>query len=110
MSIVRFAPDSHRQRGHARTSGSVPAEQPARSRIAQQGRLDPAILMCSREASPARAQERGLARFTGRTVEAIKEYLLRWGALLMPAGAVLFVLGLAAQRRRREMKPAPSRT
>jgi hypothetical protein len=62
------------------------------------------------EAGAARAQERGLARFTGRTVEAIKEYLLRWGALLMPAGAILFVLGLAAQRRRREMKPAPSRT
>jgi hypothetical protein len=62
------------------------------------------------EASAARAQERGLARFTGRTVEATKEYLLRWGALLMPAGAILFVLGLAAQRRRREMKPAPSRT
>jgi hypothetical protein len=60
------------------------------------------------EASAARAQERGLARFTGRTVEAIKEYLLRWGALLMPAGAILFVLGLAVKRRRREMKPAPS--
>ena len=60
------------------------------------------------EASAARAQERGLARFTGRTVEATKEYLLRWGALLMPAGAIVFVLGLAVQRRR--MKPAPSRT
>jgi hypothetical protein len=62
------------------------------------------------EASAARTQERGLARFTGRTVEATKEYSLRWGALLMPAGAILFVLGLAVQRRRREMKPAPSRT
>ena len=50
------------------------------------------------EASAARAQQRGLARFTGRTVEAIKQYALRWGALLMPAGVILFVLGLAVCR------------
>jgi hypothetical protein len=62
------------------------------------------------EASAARAQERGLARFTGRTIEAIKEYALRWGALLMPAGVILFVLGLAVQRRRREVEPGPSKT
>jgi hypothetical protein len=59
------------------------------------------------EASAARAQQRGLARFTGRPIEAIKEYALRWGALLMPAGAILFLLGLALQRRRTEAEPAP---
>ena len=62
------------------------------------------------EASAARAQERGLARFTGHTIEAIKEYALRWGALLMPAGAILFILGLAVYRRRTEAKSAPSKT
>lgn len=60
------------------------------------------------EASAARAQKRGLARFSGRTVETIKEYALRWGAILMPAGVILFVLGLAAKRRRTEAEPAPS--
>jgi hypothetical protein len=59
------------------------------------------------EASAARAQERGLARFTGRTVEAIKEITLNWGILLTLAGVVLFILGLAMQRQMREMKPAP---
>jgi len=61
------------------------------------------------EASAGRAQQRGLARFTGHAVEAIKEYALRWGALLMPAGIILFVIGLAAHRRRRE-EPTPPRT
>jgi hypothetical protein len=62
------------------------------------------------EASAARAQQRGLARFTGHAVEAIKEYALWWGALLMPAGIILFVLGLAVQRRRTEADPALSST
>jgi hypothetical protein len=61
------------------------------------------------EASAARAQQRGLARFTGRPIEALKNFALRWGALLMLAGAVLFVLGLAAQRWRPVVRPAPSR-
>jgi hypothetical protein len=62
------------------------------------------------QASAARAQERGLAQFTGRTVEAIKTFALLWGALLMPAGVVLFIIGLAARRRRSVVEPAPSRT
>jgi hypothetical protein len=61
------------------------------------------------EASAARAQQRGLARLTGRPIEALKNFALRWGALLMLPGAVLFVLGLAVQRRRPVVRPAPSR-
>jgi len=52
------------------------------------------------QTSASRAQERGVARFTGRAVEAVKEYALRWAALLMAAGVSLFALGLTAQRRR----------
>jgi hypothetical protein len=33
-----------------------------------------------------------------------------WDPTLQMLGAILFVLGLAVHRRRREMKPAPSRT
>ena len=61
------------------------------------------------EANAARAQQRGLAQFTGRPFEALKNFGLRWGALLILAGAVLFVLGLAAQRRRPVVRPVPSR-
>jgi hypothetical protein len=52
------------------------------------------------EASAARAQQRGLARFTGRPIEVIKKYALQWGVLLMPVGVIIFVVSLAAQRRR----------
>lgn len=53
------------------------------------------------EASAARAQQRGLARFTGRPIEALKTYALRWGVLLMPAGFTLFLVGLTMQLRRK---------
>lgn len=46
------------------------------------------------EASAARAQQRGLARFTGRPIEALKNYALRWGVLLIPTGLTFFLLGL----------------
>jgi hypothetical protein len=46
------------------------------------------------EASAARAQQRGLARFTGRPIQALKNYALRWGVLLIPAGLTFFLLGL----------------
>ena len=62
------------------------------------------------EASAARAQQHGLAQFTGRPIEALKNVALRWGSLLMPVGVILFVFGLAVQRRRAEAEPAPSRT
>ena len=47
------------------------------------------------EASALRAQQRGLARFTGRPIEALKTFALRWGVLLIPTGLALFVLGLS---------------
>lgn len=47
------------------------------------------------EASAARAQQRGLARFTGRPIEALKTFALRWGMLLIPTGLALFLLGLS---------------
>jgi hypothetical protein len=71
------------------------------------GLLPPALVG---QATAARAQERGLARFTGRTVEAVKQFALRWGALLMLAGVILFVLGLATPRLKTVLKPAPSET
>jgi hypothetical protein len=46
------------------------------------------------QASASHAQERGVAHFTGRTVEAVKEYALRWAPLLMAAGVSIFALGL----------------
>ena len=46
------------------------------------------------EASAARAQQRGLARFTGGPIEALKTYALRWGVLLIPTGLTFFLLGL----------------
>ena len=46
------------------------------------------------QASASHAQERGVAHFTGRTVEAVKEYALRWAALLMAVGVSFFALGL----------------
>ena len=49
--------------------------------------------------SAARAQQRGLARITGEPMQALKRAALHWGVLLMPAGFVLFLLGLAVQRR-----------
>jgi hypothetical protein len=58
--------------------------------------LPPALIG---EASAARAQQRGLAWVTGSAVQAIKRYMLRWGALLMPAGIMFFLLGLAVQWR-----------
>ena len=60
------------------------------------------------DASAARAQQRGLARFTGRAVEAIKNFALRWGISLMPAGLILFALGLWIQWRRSAGNFAPS--
>jgi hypothetical protein len=51
-------------------------------------------------ASAERAQQRGLARFTGRPIEALKDFMLRWGALLTPVGGALFLLGLSMQVRR----------
>jgi len=54
------------------------------------------------EAAVARAQQRGLARFTGGLVEAIKAFMLHWGVALMPAGLMLFLLGVVGGRRRRE--------
>jgi hypothetical protein len=61
------------------------------------------------KATAARAQERGLARFTGRLTEAFKDAMLRWGFLLMPTGLLLFLLACAAQWRRRESAKAYAR-
>jgi hypothetical protein len=59
------------------------------------------------EASAARAQQRGLARVTGRPIEALKDFALRWGVLLIPIGLALFLAGLMMQLRR-ERKTASS--
>ena len=55
----------------------------------------------------ASAQQRGLARFTGRPIEALKNIALRWGVLLIPIGLALFFVGLTIQLRR-ERKTASS--
>jgi hypothetical protein len=54
------------------------------------------------KANAARTQERGLARFTGRLIEAFKDAMLRWGVLLMPTCSLLLLLAWAAQWQRRE--------
>jgi hypothetical protein len=59
------------------------------------------------EASAARAQQRGLAQFTGRPIEALKNVALRWGVLLIPVGLTLLLVGLTMQLRR-EPKTASS--
>jgi hypothetical protein len=60
------------------------------------------------EASAARAQQHGLARYTGKATEAVKNIALHWGALLIPLGLALFVVGLAHDRRRSRTKIAPA--
>lgn len=50
------------------------------------------------EASAARAQQRGVARYTNYTMEAMKNGALRWGALLIPLGLVFFLVGIKRQR------------
>jgi hypothetical protein len=68
------------------------------------GLLPPALVG---EASAARARQRGLAQFTGRPIEALKDFALRWGVLLIPIGLALFLAGLMMQLRR-ERKTAAS--
>jgi hypothetical protein len=51
------------------------------------------------EASAARAQERGLARLTGHPITLLKNFTLRWGFLLLPAGLLLLGTGTILQRR-----------
>ena len=50
------------------------------------------------EASAARAQERGLARLTGHPITLLKNFTLRWGFLLLPAGLLFLVTGAILQR------------
>jgi len=57
--------------------------------------------------SAARAQARGLARYTGDAVEALKKFALRWGFLLMPAGFLLFAFGAAQEWRQRQTPAQP---
>lgn len=59
------------------------------------------------EASAARAQQRGLAQFTGRPIEALKDFALRWGVLLIPIGLLLFASAVTLQWRH-ERKTASS--
>ena len=56
------------------------------------------------EDSAARAQQSGLARFTGRGVETIKTYFVRWGVLLIPLGLTLFIVGDINERRKRVLE------
>ncbi len=56
-------------------------------------------------ASAERAQQRGLASYTGHAVVALKNAALRWGVLLIPFGLALFAVGLVADWRRK-VKPA----
>jgi hypothetical protein len=51
------------------------------------------------EASAARAQQRGLARYTGRVVEALKAGALHWGFWLVPLGMALFAAGAVRAKR-----------
>jgi hypothetical protein len=60
------------------------------------------------EASAARAQEHDLARFTGRIVQTIKEFMLRWGALLVPIGVIIFLLSLVVKIKTPEEKTTAS--
>jgi hypothetical protein len=61
--------------------------------------LPPALVS---EASAARARDHGLAQFTGRPIEALKNFALQWGVLLIPAGLALFFVGLTMQLRREQ--------
>jgi hypothetical protein len=54
------------------------------------------------EGSSAHARDRGLAQFTGRPIEALKNIALQWGVLLIPAGLALFFVGLTMQLRREQ--------
>jgi len=56
-------------------------------------------------ASAERAQQRGLASYSGHAVVALKNAALRLGVLLIPFGLALFAVGLVADWRRKA-KPA----
>ncbi len=54
-------------------------------------------------ASAARAQQRGVARYTGHAVEAFKNLARRWGVMLIPIGLLIFALSFGTQFRRAKM-------
>jgi hypothetical protein len=58
------------------------------------------------DASAKHAQQRGLARFSSSLIESFKNYMLRWGVLLIPAGLTFFVLAFATQYWGRESEPS----
>jgi hypothetical protein len=68
------------------------------------GLLPPALVG---DASAARAQQRGLARLIGRPIEALKNFALRWGVLLIPVGLALFLAGLTMQLLRKPETASP---
>lgn len=53
--------------------------------------------------SAARAQQRGVARYTGHAVEAFKNLARRWGVILIPIGLLIFALSFWTQFRRAKM-------
>ncbi|HTT48242.1 MAG TPA: hypothetical protein VMG39_09605 [Pseudolabrys sp.] len=59
------------------------------------------------QASVERAQQNGLARWTGHAVASLKSIALRWGALLIPLGLFLFASAAILQWRRGRF-PLPS--
>ena len=54
-------------------------------------------------ASAARAQQRGVARYTGHAVETFKNLARRWGVVLIPIGLLIFALSFGTQFRRAKM-------
>ena len=57
------------------------------------------------EDSARRARQRGIARYTGRAVEVVRDTILRGGFLLMPLGLALFAFGVARTKRAADNMP-----
>ena len=72
------------------------------SRPAIRAILPPALVGEDRAAA---TREHGVARFTGRAVDAFKRLMLRDGVLLMPIGLALALVGLLLGWRRTEPEP-----
>jgi hypothetical protein len=58
------------------------------------------------EPSAKRAQQQGIARYTGPAIETVRDIVLRYGFMLIPFGFAIFVAGVGRTQQRQKVSPA----